>query len=168
VDLLGKGKLQLVQTQTMSSRVASVHGAQETDLTLKRSCVLWNTRTHTGIKLSVVITLLPSLLLWTARLRHGLSLRKLRCVVRSFVPCNSLKYSSSSIKRMSGMHLCLGQWILSRSGPARSLMRLKSLIYLSRSVFGVLLGAMSTTLSHSLMEFTWSQGPRVDSKSSSP
>jgi hypothetical protein len=169
MDLLGMGKSQLSQT---SSRVAPVHGAQETDITLKRSGVLWNTRTYTGIKISVVIILLPSLLLWTARLRHGLSLpaaaRRLRCVVRSSVPCTSLKSSSSRIKRMLGMHLCLRQWTLSRSRPVRSLIRLKSLIYRPRSVFGVLLGAMSITPSRSLMVFTWSQGPLVDSKLSSP
>jgi hypothetical protein len=119
------------------------------------------------IKIPVAILLL-SLLPWTARLRHGLSLRKLRCVVTSSVPCTSLKSSSNSIKRMLGMHLCLRQWTLSRSRPVRSQIRLKSLIYRSRSVFGVLLGVMSITLSRSLMEFAWSQDPLVDSKSSSP
>jgi len=52
-----------------------------------------------GIKILVAITLLLSLLLWTARLRHGLSLRKLWCVVRSSVPCTSLKSISSRITR---------------------------------------------------------------------
>jgi hypothetical protein len=165
MDLLGKGKSQLSQK---SSRDAPVHGAQETDITLKRPGILvWNTRTYTGIKILVAITL-PSLLLWTTRLRPGLSLRKLRCVVRSSVPCTSLKYSSSRIKRMLGINLCLRQWTLPRSRSVRSLIRLKSLIYWSRSVFGVLLSAMSTILSRSLMESTWSQGPLVDSKSSSP
>jgi hypothetical protein len=164
MDLLDKGKSQLSQT---SSRVAPVHGAQETDITLKRSGVLWNTRTHTGIKIPVA-TLLPSLLLWTARLRHGLSLHKLRCVVTSSVPCTSLKSSSNRIKGMLGMHLCLRQWSLSRSRSVRSQIRLKFLIYRSRSVFGVLLGVMSITLSRSLMEFTWSPDHLVDFKSSSP
>jgi hypothetical protein len=138
------------------------------DITLKQSGVLWNTRTHMGIKLSVAITLSTSLLLWMARLRYGPSLHKLRCVVRSSVPCASLKSSSSRIQRILGMHFCLRQWILSRSRPVQSLIKLKSLIYRSRSVFGVSLSAMSTTLSRSLMGFTWSQGPLVASKSSLP
>ncbi|KAI0276006.1 hypothetical protein BGY98DRAFT_988502 [Russula aff. rugulosa BPL654] len=79
-----------------------------------------------------------------------------------------LKSSSIRVKRTLGMHLCLTQWTLSRSKPVRSLIRLRWLIYRSRSVFAVLLGAMSTILSRSLVEFTWSQGPQVDSKSSLP
>ena len=165
MDLMDKGKSQLSQK---SSRVAPVHGAQETYTTLKWSGVLWNTRTHMGIKISVAITVLASLLIWTAGLRHGLSLHKLRYVVRSFFPCISLKFSTSRIKRILGMHLCLTQWTLSRSRPVQSLIKLKSLIYRSRSVFGALLGAMSTVLSRSLMEFTWSQGPLVNSKLLSP
>ena len=160
-----KGKSQLSQTSTMSSRVAPVHGAQQTEVTLKRSDALWNTRTHTEIKISVPITLLASLLLRTARLRHGLSLRKLQCVVRFSIPCTSLKSSSSRIQRMSGTHLCRRRWTLSRSRPVWNLIRLNSLIYWSLSVFGVLLGAMSTAQSRSLMEFTWNQDPLVDSKS---
>src|SRR5713101_5378727 len=104
----------------MTSRVAPDGDAQETDITPKRS-VVRSTRTNIGIKISVAITLLALLLLWTARLRYGLSLDKLRYVVRSFVPCTSLKYSSTRIKRVLGMHLCLIQWTLSRSRPVRSM-----------------------------------------------
>ena len=68
---------------------------------------------------------------------------------------------------MLGMHLCLTQKQRTGSRPVRGLIRLKSLIYRSRSVFGVLLGTMSTTQSRSLMEFTWSRDLLVDSKSSS-
>ena len=170
MDLLCKGNSQLSQTSTTSFRAAPVHGAQETDMTLNWSGILWNTRTHMGIKISVEITPLPSQLLWTARLRHGLSLRKLRCVVKSsqIVPCTSLKSISSRIKRMLCMHLCQRKGTRSRSRPVRSLIRFKSLIYQPRSAFGVLLCAMSTTLSRSLMEFTWSQGRLVDSQLSLP
>ena len=52
------------------------------------------------IKILVVATLLVLLLLWTARLRHGLPLHKLWCVVRSSVSCISLK--SCSILAESG------------------------------------------------------------------
>ena len=171
MDLLGKGKPQLNQTSTTSSRVAPVHGAQETDITLNRSGILLNTRTHLGIKFSVVMTPLASLLLRAARLRYGLTFHKLQCVIRSSDPCTSLKDRSSRIKRMLGVHFCLRQWTLSKSRlsrPVQRLIRLKSLIHRSRSVFGVLLGDMSTTPSRTLVEFTWSQGPLVDSESSLP
>jgi hypothetical protein len=78
---------------------------------------------HTGIKISVATTVLPSLLLWTARLRHGLSLHKPRCVVRSSVPCISLKSSSA------GSRECWVCTYACRSRPVRSLLRLSSLIY---------------------------------------
>ena len=60
MDLMDKGKSQLSQK---SSRVAPVHGAQETYITLKQLGILFNTRTHMGIKISVAITVLASLLI---------------------------------------------------------------------------------------------------------
>ena len=151
----------------MSSRVAPVHGAQGSDIILKQPGMQWNTSTLMGVKLWMAVTLLVSLLLWTPRIRYGLSLRKLRYVSRSSVPCALLNSSSSRIKRMLGMYPWLRLWALSRSRPMRSLIKLKSLICQSRSVFGALLGAMSTTPSRSLTGFTWSQVPLVDSKLSS-
>jgi hypothetical protein len=148
----------------MSSRVAPVHGAQESDIILKRPGVQWNTSTLTRIKLWVAVTLLASLLLWTARVRYGLSLRKLRCVARSSVSRALLNSSSSRIKRMLGMHLWLRLWALSRSRPMGSLIKLKSLICQSWSVFGSLLGVTSTTRGHALTVFTWSLVALVGSK----
>jgi hypothetical protein len=166
MDLLRIGNLQFSRTWTASSRVAPVHGVQGTDITLERLCVLWVTRTHMGTKISVAIAPILSLISWTARFRCGLLLHKLGCVSRSSVPRTPLKSNSGRIKRLLGMYLT--HWTLSRSRPVRSLIRLKSSTYRYRSVFGVLLGAMSTTPSRSLMEFTWSQGLLVDSKLSSP
>ena len=164
MDLQDKSKSQSSQTWTTSSRVAPVRGVQETNTTFKRPCALRITRTRMGIKISVVIIQLPSLLLWAARLRLGLSHRRLWCVVRSSVSYTSLKYSPSRTRKRSGMHLCLRQWALSRSRPVRSLIRLTYLTYRSRSVFDVSPRATSTTLSRSLTGFAWNQGPLVDSK----
>jgi hypothetical protein len=156
----------------MSSRVAPVHGAQGTDIILKWLGVQWNTSTLMGIKLWVAVTPLVSLLQWTAGLRvmllmYGLLLRNLKHVARSSVRCALLNPSFSRIKRMLGMHLWLRLRALSRSRPMWSLIKLKCLICQSRSVFGALPGATSTTPSHSLTRFTWNQVPLVDFKLSS-
>jgi hypothetical protein len=64
------------------------------------------------------------------------------CQIFCFLYLAEILLYHSRIRTMSGIYLYLTKWTLSRSRPVRSLIRLKSLIYRSPSVFGVLLGAM--------------------------